>query len=239
MGDSEARHESRGVRAVLFDLDGTLVDTAGEIASALNRVLEEQGRAPLPLAQVEALIGRGVKVLVERAFHIARVGHARMDEAVAQFERHYAACVGTQASLYPGVREGLAQLEEAGIAMAVVTNKPRYFAEKLLERLAIHGFFAACVAGDDGFARKPAGDMLLQAARAMGADIDSVLMVGDSTNDVLAARNAGCIVWCVPHGYNEGRPPESLDADRIVADVAEAVRLLLGPGTVAPSHRSL
>src|SRR4051812_25373189 len=110
MAVTDAQPPSRGIRAVIFDLDGTLVESAGEIASALNRMLEELDRAPLPLPQVEALIGRGVRVLVERALRIARVGDASLDEAVARFERHYAASVGTAAQLYPGVKEGLLRL---------------------------------------------------------------------------------------------------------------------------------
>ena len=214
--------------AVIFDLDGTLVDTAGEIAAAVNLVLDELERAPLPRPEVEAMIGRGVRVLVERALRLARVSGTSLDDAVARFERHYAAQVGTQAQLYPGVREGLVRLEAGGYPLAVVTNKPRFFTERLLERLGVDRFFKACVAGDDGIPRKPAGDMLLAAARDLGADIDSVLMLGDSENDVLAARDAGCVVWCVPYGYNEGRPAATLDADRIVPSVHAAAELLLG-----------
>jgi len=216
-------------RAVIFDLDGTLVDSAGEIAHALNRVLAAHDRPPFARGEVEALIGKGVRVLVERALRIARITDASLDDAVRDFERHYAEEVGTEARLYPGVRDGLLALEIAGIPMAVVTNKPRLFTEQLLQRLGILTFFRALVAGDDGIPRKPAGDMLLAAAREMGADIDSVLMLGDSENDVLAARDAGCVVWCVPYGYNEGRPPASLDADRIVPGVQEAAHLLLEP----------
>jgi len=214
-------------RAVIFDLDGTLVDSAGEIARALNRTLAGYDRPPFAHSEVEALIGKGVRVLVERALRMARVTGASLDDVVAQFERFYAEEVGTEARLYPGVREGLGELERAGIPMAVVTNKPRFFTERLLERLEVLTYFRAIVAGDDGIPRKPFGDMLLAAARDMGVDMDSVLMLGDSENDVLAARDAGCVVWCVPYGYNEGRPPASLDADRIVPGVQEAAQLLL------------
>ena len=216
------------LRAVIFDLDGTLVDTAGEIAAALNLTLAELQRAPLPKAEVEAMIGRGVRVLVERALRLARVSGTSLDAAVERFERHYAQQVGTRAELYPGVREGLVRIDAAGLPMAVVTNKPRFFTERLLQRLEVERFFKACVAGDDGIPTKPAGDMLLAAARELGTDIDSVLMLGDSENDVLAARDAGCVVWCVPYGYNEGRAASTLDADRIVPGVHEAALLLLG-----------
>ena len=222
-------------RAVIFDLDGTLVDSAGEIARALNRLLASHDRAPFARREVEALIGRGVRVLVERALRMARVTRASLDDAVGEFERFYAEELGTDAQLYPGVREGLLRLELAGIPMAVVTNKPRFFTERLLERLEVLSFFRCLVAGDDGVARKPAGDMLLAAARELGVDIDSVLMLGDSENDVLAARDAGCVVWCVPYGYNEGRPPASLDADRIVPGVLEAAQRLLERRQGVPS----
>ena len=231
--------DSEGIRAVILDLDGTLVDSAGEIASALNLTLAELDRPPLARREVESFIGRGVRVLVERALRAARVTGASLDETVERFETHYAASVGTEAKLFPGVREGLVLLEEAGISMALVTNKPRYFTEELLAKLEVLDFFDAPVAGDDGIPRKPAGDMLLAAARDLGVDIDSVLMLGDSENDVLAARDAGCIVWCVPYGYNEGRPPESLDCDRIVASVHAAARLLLERPVVAGSRGAL
>jgi phosphoglycolate phosphatase len=218
---------TQDIRAVIFDLDGTLVDSAGEIAVALNRTLAELERAPIPKKDVEALIGRGVRVLVERALRIARVPSTQVDAAVERFEEHYAATVGTEATLFPGVRAGMLLLEKAGIAMGVVTNKPRYFTEQLLDRLEVSGLLRAVVAGDDGHTKKPSGDMLLAAARDLGCDIDSTLMIGDSDNDVLAAREAGCLVWCVPYGYNEGRPPEALACDRLVESVDAAARLLL------------
>lgn len=215
-----------GIRAVILDLDGTLVDSAGEIAIALNRTLVELERAPFPRQEVEALIGRGVRSLVERALRIARVTSPGLDEIVERFEAHYAQTVGTAAVLFPGVRTGLEALRDAGLGLAVVTNKPRFFTEQLLDRLEVRDFFGTIVAGDDGVPRKPAGDMLVKAARELGADIDSALMIGDSDNDVEAARDAGCLVWCVPYGYNEGRPPEALACDRMVDTLEEAARVL-------------
>ena len=213
--------------AVIFDLDGTLVDSAGEIATALNRLLAELERPPMARTDVEALIGRGVHSLVERA--LKRVGAPGVDVfiAVARFEAHYAATVGTGATLFPGVQPGLALLADARIPMGVVTNKPRYFTEQLLRQLRVDTLFGAVVAGDDGIKRKPAGDMLLAAARELGCDIDSSLMIGDSDNDILAARNAGCVVWCVPYGYNEGRAPEELACDRLVPTIEAAAVLLI------------
>jgi phosphoglycolate phosphatase len=218
---------TNSIQAVIFDLDGTLVDTASEIAVALNRTFAELGLRALPGKGVENLIGRGVRSMVERA--LAQVGAAGVDvdTTLHRFEEHYEKTVGTQAVLYPGVLTGVRLLEDAGLKMSVVTNKPRYFTEKLLEGLDVKHMFAVLVTGDDGLPRKPHGDMLHAACRAMGAAATDSLMVGDSDNDVLAARAAGCPVWCVPYGYNEGRSAESLACDRLVQTVDEAARLVV------------
>ena len=213
-------------RAVILDLDGTLIDTAGEIAAAMDRTLDELGLARIPAAEIADMIGRGVPKLVERA--LARLGVSGLDlgRTIERFEAHYAQTVATTAPLFPGVREGLQRLEEGGYKLAVVTNKPRFFTEQLLQRTGIAAFFAAVVAGDDGVRKKPHGDMLEAACRAMGTETAATLMLGDSDNDIEAARAAGCPVWCVPYGYNEGRPAEALKCDRLVATVDEAARLL-------------
>jgi phosphoglycolate phosphatase len=216
---------STPIRAVILDLDGTLVDTAEEIAAALNETLAGLGFRALPLEAATALIGRGVHSLVGRALGEAGAS-TDLDRAVETFEAHYARQVATRATLFPQVQEGLAAMREAGLKLGVVTNKPRLFTEKLLAHLAIDGFFDAVVTGDDGLARKPCGDMLVAASKQLGVRIDQTLMLGDSQNDVLAARDAGCPVWCVPYGYNEGRPADCLECDRRVATVLEAARLL-------------
>ena len=214
------------IRAVIFDLDGTLADTAGEIALALARSFAEFGLAPLPEAAVREMIGRGVAALVERAL-VRRGADVAVGAVVERFEHHYAQTVGTAAELYPSVRDGLARLAARQLPLAVVTNKPRYFTDRLLDRLEVRAAFASVVAGDDGWPKKPAGDMLVAACTQMASRVDETLMLGDSANDVLAARAAGCPVWCVPYGYNEGRPVESLACDRIVASVDEAAALVL------------
>jgi phosphoglycolate phosphatase len=221
------------LRAVILDLDGTLVDTAIEIGLALNETLAELGLAVVSLEKATALIGRGVRSLVERALE-KESSATDLDRAVELFEAHYARLVGTRATLYPGVTEGLEALRHGGFRLAVVTNKPRAPTEKLLAHLEIARFFESVVAGDDGFRRKPFGDMLAAATRAMGVEIGEALMLGDSDNDVLAARDAGCLVWCVPYGYNEGRPAELLRCDRMVATVRDAAEVLTGSRRVAP-----
>lgn len=215
------------IHAVIFDLDGTLIDTASEIAVALNRGFEELGLHGLPRKDVENLIGRGVHSMVERALQQVGGGSIELEGAVKRFEAHYARTVGTHAELFPGVLAGLRLLGESGYKLSVVTNKPRYFTEQLLSRAHVDSLFAGVVAGDDGIRRKPHGDMLEAACRAMGSQPGASLMIGDSDNDVLAARAAGCPVWCVPYGYNEGRGPETLKCDRMVESVEEAARLLI------------
>ena len=220
-------NSTNSIRAVIFDLDGTLVDTAGEIAAAANRMLEELGLSSLPQPAIEALIGRGVRSLVERALAQVEGGALiQVDRAVELFEAHYAKTVGTDAQLFAGVMAGIQRLAERGVPLGVVTNKPRFFTELLLERLGIHPYLKAVVAGDDGFKRKPHGDMLIAACERMGTAPAQSLMVGDSENDIHAARAAGCPVWCVPYGYNEGRGPETLACDRLVATVEEAARAI-------------
>jgi len=216
------------IRAVIFDLDGTLIDTAGEIAFALERTFAELGLPALPQAAVVDLIGRGIQALVRRALQQSGAGdESTYERALARFETHYADVVATSATLFPGVGEGIESLAARGVPMAVVTNKLRWFSERLLARLQLAERFVALVAGDDGLPRKPDGAMLRAACNAMGTRVEETLMLGDSDNDVRAARHAGCPVWCVPYGYNEGRPAASLACDRVVESVSEAAELIL------------
>jgi phosphoglycolate phosphatase len=217
---------TNSIRAVIFDLDGTLVDTAGEIATAMNRTMDELRLRHLPADQVTNLIGRGVRSMVERALPLAGGSGVDVDHAVEKFEAHYAQTVGTAAELFPGVLPGLVALRAAQLKMSVVTNKPRFFTQRLLDRLQVTGFLSGVVAGDDGIRRKPHGDMLEEACRQMGSPVAQSLMVGDSQNDILAARAAGCPVWCVPYGYNEGNPAYTLRCDRLVATVEEVAKAL-------------
>ncbi len=208
------RRPLTAIKAVLFDLDGTLMDTACEIDAALSRTFTELDVPALSLRQVEALIGRGVRSLVERALALQGAESRVLDHAVERFERHYAKLVATEACLYPGVASGIELLCARGRKLGVVTNKPRFFTEKLLEHADVASFFTAVVTGDDGIRRKP----------AVPAE---TLMLGDSDNDIAAARAAGCPVWCVPYGYNEGRGPETLACDRLVENVEDAARLII------------
>lgn len=212
-------------RAALFDLDGTLVDTAPDLAAAANRMLAELGRTPLDAEGIRDYIGKGVANLVERCVAATGGGsEAQRREALEVFERHYVAGIADRSRPYPGVVDGLAALERAGIAMGCVTNKAGRFTEPLLELTGLRRFFGVVVSGDTVERKKPHAEPMLFAASRLGASPRETLVVGDSLNDVQAARAAGCRVVVVPYGYREGLAVEDLGADAVVQSVEEAAR---------------
>ncbi len=220
----------------LIDLDGTLLDTAPDIAEAVNAMLVERGREPLPLSRVAQFVGKGSEVLVHRALTDDPQGRAEPRDHAAALERflhHYARTNGTRAVRYPGVLEGLTALREAGLRLACVTNKPQAFADALLESTGLARFFAFTQGGDALPFKKPDPRPLLQAAARLGCAPAGTVAIGDSVNDALAARAAGMTVFVVPYGYNEGVEVQSLDVDAIVDSIAHAagmVRLARPPG---------
>ncbi|MBL0143624.1 MAG: phosphoglycolate phosphatase [Betaproteobacteria bacterium] len=213
------------IRAALFDLDGTLLDTAPDLASAANRMLAELGRAPLDETRIRDYVGKGVVNLVNRCFEATGGGSEdQRQRAQEAFERHYIAGIADRSRLYPGVVSGLEALERAGIAMGCVTNKAGRFTEPLLELTGLRRFFGVVVSGDTMERKKPHPEPMLYAAEKLGTSPAQTLVVGDSLNDVLSARAAGCPVVVVPYGYREGLALEDLGADAVVASVEEAAR---------------
>jgi phosphoglycolate phosphatase len=216
-------------RAVLFDLDGTLLDSAPDLAAAANAMLAALGRPPREPAVIATYIGKGIPKLVERTLAgslDAPAEPALFARALPIYEHHYAAESGRRSVPFPGVLEGLRALEEAAMPMACITNKAERFTVDLLKRTALDGYFRVVVCGDTVARKKPDPEPVLTACARLGVSPGEALMLGDSANDVAAARAAGCPVWCVPYGYNEGRPVESLACDRIVASLAEAAALI-------------
>ena len=212
------------IRAVLVDLDGTLLDTAPDLAAAANRMLAELGLPARTTGEIATYIGKGVPMLVRRALGDHR---ALYEKALPLFEHYYAEESGRASSPYPGAREGIEHMRALGLRLACVTNKPERFTRELLERA---GFaFDALVCGDHVARKKPDPEAVLLACERLGVQPREAVFIGDSQNDVDAARAAGCSVWCVPYGYNEGRPPSALACDRMVATLAEAARLLVRP----------
>lgn len=213
-------------RSITFDLDGTLLDTVADLAEACRLMLAELGQPPRSEAEIRRFVGRGMAVLVERCLtREAAPDPALLGQGIAAFQRHYATVNGLQSQFFPGVREGLAAWHATGLPLAVVTNKPAAFTEVLLERTGIAHYFQAVVSGDTTPQRKPHPAPLLHACAALGCAPATNLHIGDSKHDIETARNAGCAVYCVPYGYNEGEPVRAEDCDALVADLCVALRL--------------
>ena len=219
---AQPAYSAHPVRAVLFDLDGTLLDTVADITAALNDALAEQLAVTLPESEVRTLIGRGVPSLIERA--LARVPGGEAADAERLLERYHAHYERIQRSgrmrtrPFPGVARGLAELHSLGLKIAVVTNKPAKTSLDLLSRLRLEHWIDALVGGDSGY-RKPEPQPLLLACERLGVPPAEALMVGDSLIDVLAARAAGIRVLCVPYGYNEGEDPRTLPCDGFIESI--------------------
>jgi phosphoglycolate phosphatase len=216
-------------RAVIIDLDGTLLDTAADLAAAVNLMLAELGRPVLPEAAVAAYVGKGAEVLVHRALGgglDARVDAAMHQRGLHAFLRHYRQTNGQHARAYEGVHEGLAAMRGKGLRLACVTNKPQAFADPLLELCGLREAFELVLGGDALPLKKPDPAPMRHAARALGATPAEVVAIGDSVNDALAARAAGMAVLAVPYGYNEGRDVRTLDVDGIVSSLLEAAALI-------------
>lgn len=216
-------------RAAIIDLDGTLLDTAADLAAAVNAMLLAMGRAALPVEQVASYVGKGVEVLVHRALTLSLDGRVPAESfapAMQSFDAHYRRENGRHASVYPGVLEGLQAMRDAGLKLAVVTNKPIGFAVPLLADTGLAPYFDLVVGGDTVARKKPDPMPMLHVCAQLGIAPEQVVAIGDSLNDALAARAAGMAVLAVPYGYNEGRDARSLDVDAIVNTLFEASRLI-------------
>jgi phosphoglycolate phosphatase len=224
----------RPIAAVLFDLDGTLLDTAADIALALNDTVSEFGWSPVPADAVRAMIGRGAPMLIRR---LAAAQNRPLDEAdhaamTARFLEHYGALQDSGQSTarpFAGVSDALRELHAVGMRLGIVTNKQRRFAVSLMQRLALDAWLDCIVGGDSCERRKPDPQPLLFACQSLRVPAAQALMVGDSTNDVQAARAAGIPVLCVPYGYNEGEDPRALPCDAIIESLALLPSMLLAP----------
>jgi phosphoglycolate phosphatase len=212
------------MKAVIVDLDGTMVDTLGDFEVALNRTLIELALPEVNSGFVERAVGKGSEHLIlsvlrhqlalpEVKAREKRNAETLYNTAWARYQHHYLAINGQFSNVYPGVMEGLRQMQDQGLRLACLTNKPLSFATPLLADKDLSGFFA-CTFGGDSFERKKPDPLpLLKTCEALGALPAQTLMVGDSTNDAQAARAAGCPVVMVRYGYNHGQPVEAVDAD--------------------------
>jgi phosphoglycolate phosphatase len=217
------------VKAVMIDLDGTLLDTIPDLAAASNLMLHELRQPPLAEALIRTFVGKGIQNLVERVLAAAFDADAAaelMPRALPIYERCYADINGRHTTIYPGVVEGLEALRAQGFPLACVTNKSGRFTRPLLEQVRLASYFTEVVAGDTLPRKKPDPLPLLHVCGRLGIGPPEMLMIGDSLNDAQAARAAGCPVFCVTYGYNEGHDVRELDIDAIVESLVEATRLI-------------
>lgn len=215
------------IRAVLIDLDGTLVDSAPDIVEASNRMLVELGVPALSPAVVASFIGNGVPMLVQRLLK-ASPGLPRLDEVVARamFFRHYHDTNGRFSKLFPGVLPGLIALQEAGFRLGCVTNKPIAYTEPLLEAFGLERFLQAVVGGDSIPQMKPDPAPLIHACALLGVECAETVLVGDSHVDVAAARAAGMPSYIVRYGYPGPAGLAALHADFLIDSLADMPALL-------------
>ena len=217
--------------AVIFDLDGTLVDSAPDIAFAANCALADCGLAARDADEVRGFIGNGAEKLMHRCLTGALDGIAektRFDEAYRAFQAHYQANLTVRTVPYPGVVETLTALQQDGYALACVTNKPSRFTDPLLEALDLARFFSVTLSGDSLPVKKPDPAPLLHALEAFGVPATSGAMVGDSMADLRAGRAAGMAVFCVSYGYSPHVDLREHDPDALVDHFGDLLGLLRG-----------
>ncbi|OIR16757.1 phosphoglycolate phosphatase, chromosomal [mine drainage metagenome] len=216
------------ISAIVIDLDGTLLHTAPELAEAANRMLRDMGRPPVSQDLLMSYIGNGISWLVKRALtgdmH-AEPDAVLYDQALPVFEKHYTELL-LQSKPFTGVVQGLDAMKAAGFRLGCITNKVARYTEPLLKGIGLSHYFDIVLSGDTLPEKKPHPLPLLHSAKFFGIPVDRMLLIGDSLNDAVAARAAGCPVFCVPYGYNHGEPVDGLDLDAVIADLPAALKLI-------------
>ena len=217
------------VAAVVWDLDGTLVDSAADIAASLNRLLAEQGLPALGDDRIRDMIGEGVATLIRRglAAHDVTPDEGRLDELVERFLVIYSQVATESTRLFPGARQALKALSDSGLRQAICTNKPEAIARQVLSGLEIASYFDAVVGGDTLPRNKPDPLPLRTALERLGVSCERSLMVGDSAIDVMMAHAAGVSVAFVTFGYGP-EPPDAQRADFRVGQLAELPAIVAG-----------
>ncbi len=217
------------IAGVIVDLDGTMAHTAPDFQIAINAVRHTLDLPPLSLALVETFVGKGTAHLVRCALAVDLTPtqvDLHFERALTLYHDHYQAINGQYVKLYAGVEEGLALMQQKGLRLACVTNKPIAFAIPLLQRLGLDRYFEVVYGGDSFPKKKPDPYPLLQVCKQFEVAPQRMVAIGDSVNDALAARAAGCRVLNVPYGYNHGRPIQEVDSDGIVDTLLEAAELI-------------
>ena len=216
-------------RIVVFDLDGTLVDTAPDLINALNFVLGREGLPPVPLHSARNMIGAGARKLLERGLELdgRTVSLAELDRLTGDFISHYAEHIADASRPFDGLEAALDDLESGGYRFAVCTNKLEWLSRRLLDRLDLSRRFLAICGADTFGVSKPDPAILRQTVARAGGELKSAIMVGDAGPDVGVARRAGVPVICVSFGYTEV-PVADLKPDRIIDHISELRRAIEG-----------
>ena len=209
---------------IVFDLDGTLVDSAPDLCGVVNDMLQQHGRVVLDMDDIRKMVGDGAAKLIERGFGATGGLPAPLPDLTREFLRLYEARIARETRPFPGVVDTLERFKAAGLKMGVCTNKTTHLSRRLLDELDLSRFFR-CVVGGDGPARKPDRRHLESTMRELDAAAAETLMVGDSMNDVAVARNAGVKVVAVSFGYTTV-PPAELGADLLIDRFEELARFV-------------
>ncbi len=210
--------------AALIDLDGTLVDTIEDIAAAVDLVCRRFALEPVSASIVRGWVGKGSRQLMVRLLEARGANNVSPDQALEVFLDSYSQVNGRYARIYPGVLEGLDQLKADGVRIACVTNKHQSVTDALLEQLDLRRYFQVVLGGSSQRALKPHAEPLLLACEQMQVNHTAAVMVGDSENDLLAARAAGCACLLLPYGYSDEAPVQALGADAIVPSLFAAAQ---------------
>jgi phosphoglycolate phosphatase len=210
---------------VIFDLDGTLIDSAPDLAVAINAMLADYGCEPLPVGEVRRMIGDGVAMLVARALAARDCRPQEAAEAERSFMRHYESGATSLTTVFPGAAQALHALSAAAIPLAVATNKPARIATDILASLGLAGYFARVIGGDSLPYRKPDPRVVLALLEEFTAAPEDSLLVGDSEVDAATASAAGVPFVLMKHGYRRG-PVESIACRAALETFAELPALV-------------
>ncbi|HSI44432.1 MAG TPA: phosphoglycolate phosphatase [Methylotenera sp.] len=216
------------INAVMLDLDGTLIHTAPEIARATNHMLKRMSMPVLEPAQVQAYIGEGAVMLIKRCLTgklDSEPDAALMAKAQPLFFEAYAEIVA-ESLPYDGIAEALQAIKNTGVKLACITNKPAAFTEPLLEKSGLAPYFDLIVSGDTLQKKKPEPDQIFHICEKFGISPQQAVLIGDSKTDIEAARNAGCYVFTVPYGYNQGYSIEIDAVDALINHISETVQFI-------------
>ena len=214
-------------QAAIVDLDGTLVDTVGDFDVALGQAFSDLGLPPVSRGFIARTVGKGSEHLLRQALAETGAQASWYEAAWTSYQRHYLSINGQHSAVYAGAIEGLQALRSRGLRLVCLTNKPGAFARPLLVSKELAGYFEHVFGGDAFEHKKPHPQPLLEACRVLGSAPARTLMVGDSSNDAIAARAAGCPVVLVSYGYNHGEPVAAAGADAVIDRIDELPALLL------------